>query len=350
MNELLLNSTVDYEYEVNQEPPYSNVLVFGMAFGYILYAVAILFGIPCNVFVLYRMTKLAMKSQEVYTNGTGICLLAMSIADLVSLCSICVHYVLSFDINIGPFPRTVVCKIAIFSTHVSTSISIWSWLLMSTLRYLSVYHPLFHYRLWRLPVRVLLVILCGASLTNFALLFMVVYKPEEGCTLSALFPSMPNLNRVFLCLEIIWSFCIPTAIILFVDSSVYMCRRRYAVLSQYAQRSSHGLKKPKSSMWRWLIIALIDVVLNTPENIFRLSVILGLVDQASMGEMYMLGRTFSQVLYYFQFGFNGVYLALFIYDKSTKVISSARGSDKTGKNAGSTRKCVVSFDNAITKH
>lgn len=103
--------------------------------------------------------------------------MAMAIADLVCLASVCIHYVLSFDFDLDPLTHKIVCKLVIFSTHVSTSVSIWSWLLMSTLRYLSVYHPLLHYRLWRLPVRVLTVILGGASITNLALLLMVVYKP-----------------------------------------------------------------------------------------------------------------------------------------------------------------------------
>lgn len=50
-----------YHHEVD-----NSWIAFGQAFLYILYALAILFGIPCNVFVLYRMIRLAMKSNEVY--------------------------------------------------------------------------------------------------------------------------------------------------------------------------------------------------------------------------------------------------------------------------------------------
>jgi hypothetical protein len=48
---------------------------------------------------------------------------------------------------------------------------------MSTLRYLSIYFPLVHYRLWGVPSRVLLVVFIIAALTNFPLLLMVYYSP-----------------------------------------------------------------------------------------------------------------------------------------------------------------------------
>lgn len=41
------------------------VAVF-MALGYVLYGVAIIFGIPCNAFVLFRMHRLAKRYSEVF--------------------------------------------------------------------------------------------------------------------------------------------------------------------------------------------------------------------------------------------------------------------------------------------
>lgn len=41
-------------------------LFLGMFLGYILYAIAVLFGIPCNAFVLYRMVRLARRYNELY--------------------------------------------------------------------------------------------------------------------------------------------------------------------------------------------------------------------------------------------------------------------------------------------
>jgi hypothetical protein len=55
--------------------------------------------------------------------------------------------------------------------------------------------------------------------------------------------------------------------------------------------------KTKRTLWRWLCIGLIDVLLNAPENIFRLIVILDLIDLTRVGEFYLLGRMFAQVNY-----------------------------------------------------
>uniref|UniRef100_A0A914DNW2 G-protein coupled receptors family 1 profile domain-containing protein n=1 Tax=Acrobeloides nanus TaxID=290746 RepID=A0A914DNW2_9BILA len=310
------------------------VAVF-MGLGYVLYGVAIIFGIPCNIFVLFRMHRLAKRYSEVFSNGIGVCLFTMAVADLISLLSICVHYVLSFNtFNFTSAMHTAICKTIIFSTHVSTSVSIWSWLLMSTLRYLSVYHPLMYVQLWKLPLRMLLLILGGASITNIWLLIAVVHIPGEGCSQVNFLPFWPNSNRVFLFIEIFWSFVIPTATIIFVDSSVFC---RYAMLRDSDSKWTSGMRKSycpqlhkkRRALWRWLIIALVDVVLNAPENINRLAVILGFVQSDNFNDHYLLVRIFSQVLYYFQFGFNGVYLALFIYDKSTKPTKNGRCGSKS---------------------
>ncbi|KAK6021247.1 hypothetical protein OSTOST_13082 [Ostertagia ostertagi] len=70
-------------------------------------------------------------------------------------------------------------------------------------------------------------------------------------------------------------------------------------------------------LWRWLVIALIDVGLNAPENLSRLGLILGIIEYSD-NELFYIYRIMAQVPYYLQFGFNGFYLALFIYDKSTR--------------------------------
>ena len=65
-------NVIDYDHiyevvnSVNDEPQVSIRFAVGMALGYILYGVAIIFGIPCNVFVLYRMYKFAKYCREVF--------------------------------------------------------------------------------------------------------------------------------------------------------------------------------------------------------------------------------------------------------------------------------------------
>uniref|UniRef100_A0A7E4V6P2 G_PROTEIN_RECEP_F1_2 domain-containing protein n=1 Tax=Panagrellus redivivus TaxID=6233 RepID=A0A7E4V6P2_PANRE len=346
MNDSVLASLASEEVNYAEYNEVSSIFAIGMAIGYVLYGVAIIFGIPCNGFVLYRMYKFARCCSDMFNNGTGVCLFAMAIADILSLMSILVHYVLSLNmIEFSPDVHIYICKLIIFMTHVSTSVSIWSWLLMSMLRYLSVYYPLVYIRLWKLPRRVLSITFGGAFTTNLWLLYVVSYSPPSftegnydagGCNQLPMFAEIPELNRVFLFVEIFWSFCIPTATIIFVDSSVYMCRYSLIKRTRELERDLRKntcphMKKNRRTLWRWLVIALIDVGLNTPENINRLTVILGLVNDADgrETESYLLMRVFSQLLYYLQFSFNGVYLALFIFDKSTRL--SSRSSRNTAE-------------------
>lgn len=108
----------------------------------------------------------------------------MGIFDVISLISICLHYVLSFEFSISPILHSLICKMLIFGLHCSTSISIWSWLLMSTIRFLSVYYPLFHYKLWKLPLLVLTVVSLISVLTNLPMLFMATFDTEVSWNLS----------------------------------------------------------------------------------------------------------------------------------------------------------------------
>ncbi|KAK6738832.1 hypothetical protein RB195_020744 [Necator americanus] len=283
------------------------------------------------------MCRLSRKCADMYSNGVGLCLFVMAIADIGSLCSILVHYILSIQTEtqvvadfIGRDAVNTVCKITTFSMHISTFISIWSWLLMSTLRYLSVYRPLLYIRLWKFPAKAMFTVVCAAVICNAWLLVSVENNPSGGCTMRSLF-NKQLINKIFLLIECFGSFVIPTLTIVYVDASVLFglyfkmnslkskgtdLRRNVSNVSPRPHRHSYYL-------WRWLVIALIDVGLNAPENLTRLGLILGIIEYSD-SELFYIYRIVAQVPYYLQFGFNGVYLALFIYDKSTRPAASRR--------------------------
>ncbi|KAK6738831.1 hypothetical protein RB195_020744 [Necator americanus] len=263
---MLLNVTHDPEAYV-YEP--SDLIVSVVFSCYIFYTAAIVLGIPCNVFVLFRMCRLSRKCADMYSNGVGLCLFVMAIADIGSLCSILVHYILSIQTEtqvvadfIGRDAVNTVCK--------------------------------------------------------------------GGCTMRSLF-NKQLINKIFLLIECFGSFVIPTLTIVYVDASVLFglyfkmnslkskgtdLRRNVSNVSPRPHRHSYYL-------WRWLVIALIDVGLNAPENLTRLGLILGIIEYSD-SELFYIYRIVAQVPYYLQFGFNGVYLALFIYDKSTRPAASRR--------------------------
>uniref|UniRef100_A0A914WX25 Uncharacterized protein n=1 Tax=Plectus sambesii TaxID=2011161 RepID=A0A914WX25_9BILA len=54
----------------------------------IAYIVIFCFGMPSNIYVIYRLRKLAKENREKYENGAGLGLFVMSTSDLISLLAI----------------------------------------------------------------------------------------------------------------------------------------------------------------------------------------------------------------------------------------------------------------------
>ncbi len=100
----------DYpEQEDLQMHPFVQVVGLVVFFVYIF---LVTFGIPANVYVLWRMYRLAKDDHEKYTNGTGVGLLTMAAADLLSLIFISTHNVLhSIPLDASPAVKSAVCKV-----------------------------------------------------------------------------------------------------------------------------------------------------------------------------------------------------------------------------------------------
>uniref|UniRef100_A0A0R3RKK8 G_PROTEIN_RECEP_F1_2 domain-containing protein n=1 Tax=Elaeophora elaphi TaxID=1147741 RepID=A0A0R3RKK8_9BILA len=240
-------------------------------------------------------------------------------------------------------------QLVLFLTHTVTGISIWSWLLLSTLRYLAIRHPLFHLRLWQMPCRALSFIVI-VSLALNAWLLLAVHSTQFGCIQQALFRSLV-WNRLFHIVECAWSFCVPCLLIFIMDISVLIKSTmgswdvRYLQVFSAQKRSQQTSETPTiafiysrsnqtvtrhkhhRTLWRWLAIALICIILNTPENMYRLVILFGMPDVHEEA-LHFSARMLAQALYFSQFAFNAVYLALFVFDKSTRpksYLESANG-------------------------
>uniref|UniRef100_A0A0N5B0N5 G_PROTEIN_RECEP_F1_2 domain-containing protein n=1 Tax=Syphacia muris TaxID=451379 RepID=A0A0N5B0N5_9BILA len=263
------------------------------------YVTCIILGIPCNLFVISRMCRLTSRSSEI-RNGSGICLMIMSVADIVSLTTIVVHLVIK-KVSLSNDVKNVMCKSVLFSTHFATSVSIWCWLLLSTLRYLSIHYPFIYIRIWHLPLRVLSVVVSVAFITNLWLLFGVNYDiTSMNCTAEDVF-SIAILRELFLSIEMTWSFCIPSVIIIYADASALLCwikltkTRKESTAILRRNRLSTRRKPSRRQVWKWLFLALIDVFLNAPENIIRFCTIVGIItENNSDTTLYYMLRILSQ--------------------------------------------------------
>ncbi|KAK5973347.1 hypothetical protein GCK32_013294 [Trichostrongylus colubriformis] len=164
-------------------------------------------------------------------------------------------------------------------------------------------------------------VVSAAVVCNAWLLISVESNPTGGCTMVSLF-GYPEINRAFLLIESTVSFIIPTLTIVYVDASVLLGFKLKKMTTKAERPDLRRNMAPSANrqhvyLWRWLVIALIDVGLNAPENLSRLGLLLGLIEYSD-DEVFYIFRIMAQVPYYLQFGFNGFYLALFIYDKSTR--------------------------------
>ncbi|CAI4222336.1 unnamed protein product [Auanema sp. JU1783] len=301
-----------------------------------IYILTMIIGIPANIYVLHRMRRLAKSDVERYRNGTGIALCSMSAADLCSLLLIFsqnIHQSFASESNSQIMHLT--CKAMLFLTHTVTGISIWSWLLLSSLRYLAICHPLYHLRLWQMPYRALAFIIMMSILLNLWLLVAVESTPF-GCTQVLLIRDSMTPNRLFHLVEMIWSFCIPLAVIVIMDTSVLIKRtsfprwirqkhRRKSALEEIiklTRSTSMRLKfqhRHQKALWKWLIIALICILLNAPENIYRLVMLFSISAFTEEEDaLHYSARMVAQSFYFSQFAFNAIYLSVFVYDKSTR--------------------------------
>ncbi|GMR30242.1 hypothetical protein PMAYCL1PPCAC_00437, partial [Pristionchus mayeri] len=328
--------TSQTEIEIYDTPFMQNLGLFT----FLVYIAVFTIGIPANLYVLFRMRRLASSDNERYRNGTGIALCSMAAADLCSILLICaqnVHqmtYTGHDDPSATGFTANLMCKGMLFLTHTVTGISIWSWLLLSSLRYLAICHPLYHLRLWRMPYRALAFIIAMSALLN-AWLLVVVESTPGGCQQSPLLRSTLAVNRLFHFVEACWSFCIPCVVIVVMDSSVVLKSTSFPKLRRTSthkkssaldevikltRTSSDRLKilqrRHQKALIKWLAVALVCILLNTPENLYRLIQIFGFGDSDSA--MNIACRMLTQVLYFSQFAFNAIYLAIFVYDKSCR--------------------------------
>ena len=200
--------------------------------------------------------------------------------------------------------------------------SMWCWLFMSALRYIATTRPLQYTTLrGRIPCTAMSTVLLGSLIGNSWLLYSVYSKDEEGQCSQQL-----NLaNQLHRLTDSLFSFAIPTALVIFMDLSVMWGRREGTKHSDpmllIVVNRPNGERK--RLFQRFLLITISSLVLNVPENLIRLASSFGLIPE----EKSFLSTTLlalSQAMFFAQFAFNAFYLTTYVYDKS--VLSKTNSS------------------------
>ncbi|TKR96482.1 hypothetical protein L596_010492 [Steinernema carpocapsae] len=296
-----------------------------------------------------------------------------------------------------------------------TGLSTWCWLFVSALRYMAVYHPLWHISRWRLGRRSLCCILVLSFTMNSWLLF-AVNGQVQTCGEDNLSETY-DLNRFLHGMELCWSYILPACITFILDMRVIMthppglatrirktasrkgrfnsselldransfrskvkpcdevCKKsgmggfilgpfasfkcslslrsfrkekephhesasrklstrrclNGSTLMVHRDYDNNGLcsstyavsvvqaSKARSAVWRWLAITTIDLLLNAPDNLLRMSAVFyGSSSQMGQTPSEHLVALIARVLYFAQFCFNAAYLSKIVYKRNTR--------------------------------
>uniref|UniRef100_A0A914X669 G_PROTEIN_RECEP_F1_2 domain-containing protein n=1 Tax=Plectus sambesii TaxID=2011161 RepID=A0A914X669_9BILA len=233
----------------------------------------------------------------------------------------------------------------IYWMQVTTNVSIWCWVLMSVMRYMAVYHPLLQLRLWHLPRRGVQLIIVLSLLLNVSFVGAVQFR-ERQCQYTSMFGWQMAIRWLNLA-EICWGFFIPVLLTMFMDGRVLLTSppavldRRHVHIgttqplnavhlqdsnntneSQKNAASHRGAPRLRKTIFIWLAITSLDLLLNAPDNFLRLALMF--VDEKQpVWQWYWPVRVVSQLCYFSQFAINAISLLLVVYDRSIKPRRSA---------------------------
>ncbi|CAJ0566741.1 unnamed protein product, partial [Mesorhabditis spiculigera] len=173
----------------------------------VIYIVVPILGIAINLYVFARLIRVARVNAVRFETTSALPLCGMTVADSVCLLAEFSQVIFhmwnmraAHDIET---PRSenqlavfnVFCKVNIFLMHTTSAFSVWSWLVLSILRYTAVFHPLKYRTIWRQPRDALKLLLCFCCFFESWILFVAVYiyGEQEGETEHS--PGMCGENR-----------------------------------------------------------------------------------------------------------------------------------------------------------
>ncbi|CAD5221109.1 unnamed protein product [Bursaphelenchus okinawaensis] len=236
--------------EANDMTEFEEMLIkasFLAGYVYMLLAVT---GIILNAYVICRLIQLAINDYERFKHGCGLPLAAMSMSDLWSLVSIIGAVVLSGFLPpsaLSPAAHSAHCKITIYLIHTLTGFSTWCWLFISALRYIAVYHPLWHIKGSTLGVRTVLIMLLFALLINAWLPIVVVSSEESRTCEEQPLGLGADWNRFLHGIELCWSYILPAVLTLALDVRVIFVRPpSFTKMAQKKRKQFASRKTPLS--------------------------------------------------------------------------------------------------------
>uniref|UniRef100_A0A915Q7A4 G-protein coupled receptors family 1 profile domain-containing protein n=1 Tax=Setaria digitata TaxID=48799 RepID=A0A915Q7A4_9BILA len=345
-----------YEYVDDQDFLANDPIVRNVAaVTLLIYFFALVVGIPANIYVLIRMKKLAKNDRERYRNGTGIALCSMAAADLCSLLLILSQNLMRLypQLDSDELFMHFVCKVPqLRSLQTTLTRRILSWTHVEednkSIKKLDASRNeidqsdhgvvIAAESFWNRMFEI------SSSQSLIDSIICVECLASVGCPFHSI--RLHSADTISItCLEPFVPYCRMTGSCNIGLKQLFSAQKRSEETSESFSvacnsRNIHVLVRHKHSrtLWRWLAIALISITLNIPENMYRLVILFGMPDVHEEA-LHFSARMLAQALYFSQFAFNAVYLALFVFDKSTRPKSYFEHS--TGRNSVSVRQSCI---------
>lgn len=132
--------------------------------------------------------------------------------------------------------------------HTLTGFSTWCWLFISALRYIAVYHPLWHITGKTLGPRTIVVMVIIMLLLNSWLPIVVFYFSETRSCAEKALSFGPHWNRMLHGLELLWSYVLPAILTIALDIKVIFVRPPSFVNTSNRNKMNSGRSKTPISM------------------------------------------------------------------------------------------------------
>ncbi|CAJ0954347.1 unnamed protein product, partial [Mesorhabditis belari] len=344
----------------------------------VIYLVVPILGVALNFYVFARLIRVARANAVRFETTSALPLCAMSVSDSVCLLAefsqVVFHWWIVRAISDADQKAnrvlvfTFFCKANIFLMHTTSAFSVWSWLVLSILRYTAVFHPLKYRTIWRQPRDALKLLVVVCSLCESWILLVVVYFPSDnkGPAMCAENPSIDQHTiKMAHLMDICMFYAVPAMLRIFFDGIVlFHCyspygtideppslyERRYAISlpsmerrmsttendflnsganmalvvsmaqcagQQMTKKRQLYQKRRQAMIMRSITISALNLLCNLPHHIHRTWLTLmdgDLQEQQVESEFSKYIESITQVLYFSQFACNAFYLSTSIYE------------------------------------
>ncbi|KAI6205625.1 putative G-protein coupled receptor AH9.4 [Aphelenchoides besseyi] len=310
-----------------------------------LYFLVPIAGVSLNFYVLKKLGKIARLNGYRFETSSGIALFGMAVSDSICLISIFTqtlfHVVFRFlDIREGSQAATFFCKIDLYVLHTTSAFSVWSWLVLSILRYTAVFFPFRYRTIWNQPRIALMCLIAFTATFELWILFFVAYQPQQQSCSEASGTNHMIIQTAHL-FDISVQYVLPAFIRIVLDGVVLFHCYKPNVVEVPIQTRRFGISAPcgshptcrdnrivrfviirytakKTSMIkRSLIISVLNLCCNLPAHILRALWTIEAGERLLPERWLIFFEGVSQILYFSQFTSNALYLSTTIYETST---------------------------------